>query len=279
MKIMYEVSYINADWFGLDGGAMYGVVPKTMWDKIHPADNANRIKLATRILIIKGNNRIILVDSGVGIKANTIFKDRYAVNQANGGLVENLKKIGIKKEEVTDVILSHLHFDHAGGLTYYEDSKTISLTFPNATHYAQRSQYEWGLNPPIREKASFMQDDFVPIEKSKKLKLLDGSGELFPGIVIMVSDGHTKGMQLTKVTSSNGTIVHCADLIPLHSHIRLSFSMAYDVAPLVQVEEKKKLLEQASANDWILFFEHDPLVASCKVKKTEKGYEPISYSL
>jgi glyoxylase-like metal-dependent hydrolase (beta-lactamase superfamily II) len=254
--------------FSLDGGAMFGIVPKPLWQKRHPADERNRVQLALRCLLIEDGERRVLVDAGIGSKWDDKHRDIYAIDQSHHGLDRDLQRAGCAREEVTDVVLTHLHFDHAGGITRFEDGRRV-LSFPGATYHLQRRNWNWARHPSDKDAGSFRSENFDLLEGSGRLHLLDGHTELFPGIELFVSEGHTVGMQLVRVTGGESTLIFCSDLIPTTSHLRSSWVMAYDLYPLTTIEEKRMLLAQAVEEDWTLFFEHDPLVAACTVKEQD----------
>lgn len=275
MKIAgYEIFTIEGGYIGLDGGAMFGVVPKTLWNRTNPADEANRIKLALRLLVLQNPQRIILIDTGVGHKLNDKLNNIYAVDYSQYEPVKELRKRGIEPEEVTDVIITHLHFDHIGGATWY-DGDTLKLTYPNAKHYVQGEQWYWANNPSIKDRASYMPENFAPIEKAGNLVQLDGPGELFSGIEMLVMYGHTAGMQLPKIFDNQKTLLYCADLLPTASHVPLPYIMGYDNNPLTTLEEKKRILPQAADEKWIMAYEHDPFRAAGMVEMTDKGYKNV----
>ena len=267
----YEIFTIESGYISLDGGAMFGVVPKVLWQRTNPADERNRIQLALRTMVIRNEQRTILVDAGVGEKMNDKLSDIYNVDQSVHSLKNGLAKKGIAPEDITDVIVTHLHFDHVGGATYYEGNE-LKLTFPNATYHVQGEQWYWANNPSDKDRASYMPENFKPIEQAGKLHELDGPGELFPGIEVLVMYGHTAGMQLPKISDGKTTLLYCADLMPTASHIPLPFIMGYDNNPLITLQEKKRLLPQVVKENWILVFEHDPFRAAGTVEETEKGF-------
>ncbi|APF16842.1 MBL fold metallo-hydrolase [Caldithrix abyssi] len=273
MKIgPYEIFTVNSGIFSLDGGAMFGVVPKVLWNKTNPADELNRIQLALRTLVIKGDGRIILIDAGVGNKMNEKLRKIYNIDSQQNDLERGLAEKGIAPEQVTDVIITHLHFDHVGGATRL-DNGLLKPTFPNARYYVQGEQWYWANNPSEKDRASYMPENFKPIEEAGLLVELNGPGEVLPGIETLVMYGHTHGMQLPKISDGKSTLLYCADLIPTASHIPLPYIMAYDNNPLITLEEKKRLLPQAVREKWILVFEHDPFRPAGTVIETEKGFK------
>lgn len=272
MKIgPYTVHAIETGLFSLDGGAMFGVVPWVFWSKTNPPDERQRIRLAARCWLIRGNGKTILVDDGNGTKWSDKIKDIYRLDNSSADLFSSLKKHGVARDDVTDVILTHLHFDHAGGSTIIENGKVVP-TFPKAKYYVQKEHWELSQNPTDKDRASFMNDDFVPLMDCKVLELVDGEFEMFPGIEVLVCNGHTSAQQLPKISDGNTTMLFCCDLVPTTSHIPYPYIMAYDCRPLVTLEEKKRILPRAFEEKWILFLEHDPLTEAITLKKTEKGF-------
>jgi glyoxylase-like metal-dependent hydrolase (beta-lactamase superfamily II) len=257
--------------FALDGGAMFGVIPKILWQKFNPADDANRIQLALRTLLLIGSEKKILIDTGIGTKFDKKRKNIYKIDHSNNNLEKSLRLAGIQPAEITDVIFSHLHFDHCGGTTFYTDTK-LNLRFPNAVHHVQREQWEWANSPSPKDRASFIHDNIQPLINSEQLNLLSGDGEIFPGVESLTMNGHTPAMQLIKINHKKQTVLFCSDLIPTGTHISLPWVMAYDNQPLDTIHEKKYILPLALKNDWLLFFEHDPFRAAGTINKTERGY-------
>ncbi|MFA6540221.1 MAG: MBL fold metallo-hydrolase [Bacteroidota bacterium] len=272
MKIgNYTLTSINTGTFALDGGAMFGVVPWVFWSKTNPPDDRQRITLAARCLLIQGEGKTILVDTGNGSKWNDKLKDIYRLDNSRDTLEQSLAKAGVVPEEVTDVILTHLHFDHCGGSTKIVDGKLVP-TFPNANHYVQKAHWELALNPTDRDRASFMKDDFMSLHEKGMLQFIEGEKELFPGISAVVCNGHTSAQQLPLITDGTTTMLFCCDLVPTTSHLPFAYVMGYDVRPLVTLEEKKRIIPRAEKEGWMLFFEHDPVTAAVTLQKTEKGY-------
>ncbi len=271
MKIgEYDIYPIETGTFKLDGGSMFGIIPKVLWEKTNKADELNRIKLAARCLLIIGNGKVILVDDGNGNKVTKKFIEIYDLDTTNN-LYSSLKKFDITPGDITDVVLSHLHFDHAGGSTIIENG-VLKPAFPNAMYHVQRSQWENALNPTERDRASYIQQDFLPIKEYGRLNLIEGEIDLFSQISIIVSNGHTPGLQLLKISDSEQTLFYAADLMPCTSHIPLPYIMGFDLNPLITLADKKRILKQAAEGNWIIFFEHDPDIIAGKVKMTEKGY-------
>lgn len=272
MKIgNYEITPIETGRFALDGGAMFGIVPFVFWSKTNPPDDRRRIELAARCLLIRGNGRTILVDDGNGSKFTDKLKDIYRLDNSNQELVSSLEQQGVKPVDVTDVILTHLHFDHAGGSTMRINGEVVP-TFPKAKYYVQKKHWELSQHPTEKDRGSFMPDDYVPLMNHRVLELVDGEFEIFPGIELVVCNGHTSAQQLPKISDGKQTLLFCCDLVPTTSHVPLPYIMAFDVRPLVTLEEKKKLLGQAYEEKWLLFLEHDPQTEIITVKSTEKGF-------
>ncbi len=272
MKIgNYELTSIDTGRFWLDGGAMFGVVPWVFWSRTNPPDERQRIQLAARCLLIRGGGRTILVDNGNGEKWNDKIKDIYHLDNSHHELMKSLSAAGVKPEEITDVILTHLHFDHAGGSTRIVNG-VLEPTFPNATHYVQKAHWEASQHPTDRDRASFMKDDYMLLHERGLLNFVDGEKEIFPGISVLVCNGHTTAQQLPKISDGKNTLLFLCDLVPTTSHIPFPYIMGYDLRPLVTLEEKKMILPQAEKEGWTLFFEHDPATVAVRLEKTEKGY-------
>lgn len=253
--------------FALDGGAMFGIVPKPLWERKIPADDRNRITQALRTLLIRSGDRVVLVDTGIGEKWGEKERDIYRLDDTDGALDRELGRLGLTRADVTDVVLTHLHFDHAGGATVRSEGGREEPAFPNATFHLQRRNWEWARQPTEKDAGSYRPENFDALERSGRLHLVDGETELFPGIHVVPSDGHTVGMQLVKVSGAGDWLVYCADLIPTTAHLRTSWVMAYDLQPLVSMEEKKVLVAQAVDEGGMLFFEHDPVVQACRVRE------------
>ena len=266
----YELHAIETGRFGLDGGAMFGVVPKILWERANPPDEKNRILMAARALLIIGNGMKILVDVGNGSKHGEKLKAIYNFDTTRFDLLSSLKKYNVTPADITHVILTHLHFDHAGGSTINENGK-VKPTFPNARYYVQREHWHTANHPTERDRASFFQDDFLPLEHFGQLELLDGEGEIFSGISVRLMHGHTTALQCPVITDGTKTLFYCADLMPTISHVAPPWIMAYDLRPLVTLEEKRRILSKAAEERWILFFEHDPHTEAAYVKSSERG--------
>jgi glyoxylase-like metal-dependent hydrolase (beta-lactamase superfamily II) len=266
----YDCSSIELGDFVLDGGAMFGVVPKILWEKKIPADHNNFIPMKARSLLIRGNGKNILVDNGPGSKLSDKMKKNYRIDDQTTNINAILLKHQLTCEDITDVIISHLHFDHAGGSTIIKDNNIVP-TFPAAKYYVQKSQFEAAINPGVKEAGSYFKENFMPLEKAGVLVILDGPSELFDDIEILISNGHTPGQQHPLIKGNDSSLFYCADLIPTSSHIPIPWHMAYDIEPLSILNEKQEILSRAVLENWILFFEHDPVVTAASVKKRDKG--------
>jgi glyoxylase-like metal-dependent hydrolase (beta-lactamase superfamily II) len=272
----YQVLPIPTGIFGLDGGAMFGTVPKVLWEKHIPADTQNRIPMEARALLLKGPDRNILIDCGNGVnfvekygeKLGSKFAQMYNVDPTGPSLLNSLSKAGLRADDITDVIFTHLHFDHCGGGTIWQD-QSIRPQFPRAKYYIQKSNLETAKKPNIREKASYLAPNFMPLLEQNYLTVLDGAQtDLLPCVSVEVSNGHTVGQQWVRISDGQNTLVYAADVIPTSAHVRSAWVMGYDLDPLKIIEEKTALLERAAAEGWYLFFEHDPKVDACKVVKS-----------
>ncbi len=264
----YTLHAIESGQFRLDGGAMFGIIPRVLWERRTPPDERNRIQMCMRSLLMEGNGHVILIDAGAGNKYSERFRDIYALEEST--LKVSLEQAGFCTDDVTDVILTHLHFDHAGGGTE-RNREEIVPAFKNATYHLQEDHLEEARNPNIREKDSFFSDNFEPLVATGQMKTHQGGSEIFQGIELLVMNGHTKAQQLVKISGQEGTVVFCADLLPTVHHLRGPWIMAYDVRPLLTVQEKETFLREAHDRGWQLFFEHDPEVAVASLHETEKG--------
>jgi glyoxylase-like metal-dependent hydrolase (beta-lactamase superfamily II) len=276
---------INTGFFKLDGGAMFGVVPKTIWNKLNPADENNLCSWAMRCLLVEEGNRLLLIDTGIGNKQDAKFFSHYHLH-GNDTLDASLAVHGFHRNDITDVLLTHLHFDHCGGSILRSGDRFIPA-FPNAVYWSNQRHGHWATHPNDREKASFLRENILPIEESGRLSFLECRTEAFlaqkdaafepqpfPGIFgfsVILAGGHTDAMMLPVIEYKGRQIVYLADLMPSAAHIPLPYVMGYDMFPLTTLMEKKQLLREAAKNDWVLYFEHDPLIECCTVSDTEKG--------
>lgn len=262
---------IDTEYFKLDGGAMFGVVPKSIWNKLNPADDNNMCNWAMRCLLIEDGNKLILIDNGLGNKQDAKFFSYYYLH-GDATLDSSLAKHGFHKDDITDVILTHLHFDHCGGSVDRIDGKLIPA-FKNATYWSNERHWNWATNPNEREKASFLKENILPLQEHGQLKFVpDEEGyQLFDNVKIRLVNGHTDAMMLPQIDFNGRTIVYMADLLPATFHIPLPYVMAYDMFPLTTLKEKRSFLTEALVNDYILYFEHDPLTECCTLQQTERG--------
>ena len=272
---------INTGYFKLDGGAMFGVVPKTIWNKINPADDNNMCSWALRSLLIEDGNRLILIDTGMGDKQDAKFFSHYHLH-GDDTLDKSLARYGFAKDDITDVFLTHLHFDHCGGSIIRNGDKLIPA-FKNATYWSNKEHWNWAVSPNEREKASFLKENILPIEESGQLKFIDVTGGVdgklgetifTENISVRFVSGHTEQMMLPQIKYKGKTIVYMADLLPSAGHIPVPYVMAYDMFPFTTLNEKKSFLKEAVENDYILFFEHDLVYECCTLQQTEKGIRP-----
>lgn len=261
----YEIHPVPTGEFGLDGGAMFGTVPKVLWEKSNPADDKNRIRMEARALLLKSKDRNILIDCGNGAdfiekygeKMGSKFAEIYKIEKDGNSLLKSLAKQNLTPEDIHAVILTHLHFDHCGGGVTAKNGKLVP-TFPNAKYYVQRKNFETASKPNVREKASYFAANFQPLIDHGVLNFLEGETEIFPGIKTLISHGHTQGHQMVLIEEADKSVLYCGDVVPTSSHVRLPWVMGYDLNPLVLIEEKQKYLSQMTKKKTYLFFEHDP---------------------
>jgi glyoxylase-like metal-dependent hydrolase (beta-lactamase superfamily II) len=273
MKIgKYKIDLIQTGTFGLDGGAMFGIIPKPLWQKTNPADDSNRITLGARCLLLKSESKNILVDTGIGTNWDKKFKAIYRVDQSEHTLFNSLKDKGVEPGDITDVILTHLHFDHTGGSVIQNGDKFVPA-FSNANYHVQKQHYDWAVNPSDRDRASFVQERFVPLFEEGVLKFVNKENKFDDEIDFILINGHTFAHQMVKLHDSSNTLLFCGDLMPTSSHVPLPYIMGYDLQPLVTLEEKKNILPLAVEQEWKLIFEHDPEIAAASVTIGKKGFE------
>ncbi|MFC2149882.1 MBL fold metallo-hydrolase [Calditrichota bacterium] len=268
----FKITSVDFGRFRLDGGAMFGVVPRVLWQRQHPPDEKNTINMALRCLLIEVENRKILVDTGFGAGRSEKFRKMFSYTGADDSFVVALNKLGVTQDDITDVILTHLHFDHTGGSTINKETEPIPA-YPNATYYFQHKQLEHARSRLERDKASYLAEDFEPLIEHNVAEIWEGDHELLPGLDTIVCNGHTPGMQLVRVRDGGQTVVYGADLVPLASQFSLPWIMSYDLYPVTTLEEKKILFEQSVAEDWLWIFEHDADHVTGKIAKTDKGFE------
>lgn len=275
---------INTGFFKLDGGAMFGVVPKSIWNKLNPADENNLCSWALRCLLIEDGERLILVDNGNGDKQDAKFFSHYHLH-GDDTLDKSLAKHGFHRDDITDVFLTHLHFDHCGGSIIRQGDK-LAPAFKNAVFWSNKEHWNWAVYPNDREKASFLKENILPIEESGKLKFVDvaantvdqlGQTSFTDNISVRFVNGHTQAMMLPQIKYKGKTVVFMADLLPSAGHIPIPYVMGYDMFPLTTMHEKKAFLKEALKDDYILFFEHDPKYECCSLQQTEKGIRPKDF--
>jgi glyoxylase-like metal-dependent hydrolase (beta-lactamase superfamily II) len=265
-----KIDLFNIASFLVDGGAMFGVVPKVLWSRVYPADENNLISIPLRSLIIETDGHVILVDTGWGDKQDEKFF-RHVHLHGGEGLAEGLKSRRYKPEDITDVFLTHLHADHCGGGVKRNYNGGYELTFPEATYHVSRVQWEWAVKNNLREADSFLEENILPIGQSGHLNLVDEDGELFPGLSVMICYGHTPGLMIPIIDYNGKTLVYTGDLIPTSAHIPLIWNMSYDIESLKTIEEKERILRMALEGNYIFVFQHDKDVECCTLEMTPKG--------
>jgi glyoxylase-like metal-dependent hydrolase (beta-lactamase superfamily II) len=267
----YTVTTLEAESFALDGGAMFGIVPKPLWEGRHPADDRNRIRLVTRCLLVRGAGRVVLVDSGMGGEWSEKDRDIFAIGNTEHSIVKSLESIGVGAEEVTDVLLTHLHFDHVGGAVTRHEGELVP-TFEHARYHVQERHLAWAMNPTDLDRGSFRPETFLPLREHGRLSTLSGPGEPLEGIFVEPTVGHTVDHQIVRVGEQENAVVYCGDLIPTAAHLPAPWVMGYDLQPLQTMEEKINLLSRAAENGWVLVFEHDPGHAAVRVARDKDAF-------
>ncbi|MBO9614089.1 MAG: MBL fold metallo-hydrolase [Dyadobacter sp.] len=266
-----KIHIIDTGFFKLDGGAMFGVVPKTLWHKQNPADEKNLCSWAMRCLLIEDGNKLILVDTGMGNKQDDKFFGFYDLH-GEATLLSSIAEKGFSPADITDVFLTHLHFDHVGGAVQFSrDGSRLEPTFPNATYWSNEAHWQWATHPNPREKASFLKENILPLQESGQLRFIENGRSPFDGIGLIHVDGHTEQMMLPVIQYKNQKIIYCADLFPSSYHVPIPWIMSYDMRPLQTIDEKQRVLQQAVDEQCILLFEHDPVYEAALVEQTEKG--------
>ena len=257
--------------FKVDGGSMFGVVPKVLWSRVYPANEKNLIDLTLRSLVVETGGHVILVDTGWGDKQDEKFF-RHVNLHGGEGLIDGLKNIGYNPEDITDVFLTHLHADHCGGgIKRKSNGSGYELTFPKATYHVSQTQWDWAVKNNLREADSFLEENILPIGKSGHLSLIEKDGELFPGFSVMLCYGHTPGLMIPMIKRNGKILIYTGDLIPTIAHIPLIWNMSYDIESLKTIEEKERLLTAALLGNYILVFQHDEHVECCTLEMTPKG--------
>ncbi|MBE3086844.1 MAG: MBL fold metallo-hydrolase [Bacteroidetes bacterium] len=266
-----KLQLFNISNFKVDGGAMFGVVPKVLWSKVYSSDENNLIVLTLRSLVIETDEHVILIDTGWGDKQDEKFF-RHVYLHGGEGLTEGLNRRGYKPEDITDVVLTHLHADHCGGGVKRNEGGTgYELTFPEANYHVSRTQWEWAVKNNVREADSFLDENIIPIMDSGHLNLVDEEGELFPGFSVRICYGHTPGLMIPVIKYKDKNLVYTGDLIPTVAHIPVIWNMSYDIGSLKTIEEKEKILKEALNGGYILVFQHDEHIECCTLEMTPKG--------
>lgn len=268
-----KISFLETGFFKLDGGAMFGVVPKTMWSRLNPPDDNNLCTWSMRCLLIETEGHKILVDTGIGNKQDEKFRSHFHPH-GDDSLLGSLAVHDLTAEDITDVLLTHLHFDHVGGAVRLDEKGRGVPTFPNATYWTNDRHWQWALNPNARERASFLKENLLPLQEHGVLEFLDVQKDdlpWLPNIRLRYVYGHTEAMMLPIIQQGEQTFCYAADLLPAHYHIPMPYVMSYDIRPLSTLEEKGQLLEEALAEDWIIIHEHDPSRAASRLVRNAKG--------
>jgi glyoxylase-like metal-dependent hydrolase (beta-lactamase superfamily II) len=270
-----KLHVIETGFFKLDGGAMFGVVPKSLWQKTNPADDNNMCSWALRCLLIEDGPRLILIDCGIGDKQSEKFFSHYFLH-GEANLFSSLNHLGFHPDDITDVVLTHLHFDHCGGAIAWNDTKNgYRPVFKNATYWSNEQHWAWATQPNPREKASFLSENILPIQESGQLKFIERTGDftknVFPGIDMLFVDGHTESMMIPHLHYKGRTVFFMADLLPSVGHIPLPYVMGYDTRPLQTLVEKERFLQEAVEKQYVLFLEHDSVNQCCTLANTERG--------
>ena len=273
MKIgKYDLYSVETSEFGLDGGAMFGIIPKPVWEKKVPADELNRVNMVTRSLLLVSDEKKILIDTGNGTKWEEKYKQIYDINTDQYNIEKSLGKYGFSSEQITDVICTHMHFDHIGGNTKIKSGKVVP-TFPNAKYWISEENWKLANHPSQKDAGSFIEHDWKVLAENQMIEIIDGREPFIEGIETIVTRGHTPGLLHPVVSDGSNKLFYGADIFPMVAHIPIPWVMAYDVQPVVTMEEKQKLLQKMEREDWILFFEHDPHIQACTVHKDGKHYK------
>ena len=273
MKIgKYDLYSVETSEFGLDGGAMFGIIPKPVWEKKVSADELNRVNMVTRSLLLVSDEKKILIDTGNGTKWEEKYKQIYDINTDQYNIEKSLGKYGFSSEQITDVICTHMHFDHIGGNTKIKSGEVVP-TFPNAKYWISEKNWKLANHPSQKDAGSFIEHDWKVLAENQMIEIIDGREPFIEGIETFVTHGHTPGLLHPIVSDGSNKLFYGADIFPMVAHIPIPWVMAYDVQPVVTMEEKQKLLQKMAREDWILFFEHDPHIQACTVHKDGKHYK------
>lgn len=266
-----KIIVVNTPEFKIDGGAYFGVVPKIIWQQKYPADDNNMCTAACRSLLVDDGNRVILFDTGIGEEPEEKHEDLYFTDYSQN-LLKNLSAQGYQPQDITDVVLTHLHFDHCGGTTKLDKTtKSRQLTFPNAQHYISKLQWENALNPNYRERTSYMSENFEMLKDSGQLILIENNTKISDSIELRLFHGHTAGLMLPVINDGNKKMFFAGDLIPARASVPLAWISAYDLFPLTSIDEKRVILNEAAIENWLIVFQHDAYCECCYVKQTERG--------
>ena len=271
----WKINILETGNFWLDGGAMMGSVPKVLWEKTNPPDDKNRIKLALRCLLLDNGIDKVLIESGIGNKFDSKFANMFDISQTKNPLSDTLGKCGYSNKDITHVVLTHLHFDHAGGIVNYGADKEMVPAFPNAKYYVSKTNWNAGMNPSPRDRASYLKENYVPIYDAGLFEFVPKNSKILSGISTYTVNGHTQGQQLIKVESGEDVLVFCSDLIPLESHLKIPWIMGYDLNAELTLKEKTDFLKIASEKDWWIFFYHDPETVAVKVRQDSRYYKIV----
>ena len=273
MKIgKYNLYSVETSEFGLDGGAMFGIIPKPVWEKKVSADELNRVNMVTRSLLLVSDEKKILIDTGNGTKWEEKYKQIYDINTDQYNIEKSLGKYGFSSEQITDVICTHMHFDHIGGNTKIKSGEVVP-TFPNAKYWISEENWKLANHPSQKDAGSFIEHDWKVLAENQMIEIIDGREPFIEGIETFITHGHTPGLLHPIVSDGSNKLFYGADIFPMVAHIPIPWVMAYDVQPVVTMEEKQKLLQKMEREDWILFFEHDPHIQACTVHKDGKHYK------
>ena len=273
MKIgKYDLYSVETSEFGLDGGAMFGIIPKPVWEKKVSADELNRVNMVTRSLLLVSDEKKILIDTGNGTKWEEKYKKIYDINTDQYNIEKSLGKYGFSSEQITDVICTHMHFDHIGGNTKIKSGEVVP-TFPNAKYWISEENWKLANHPSQKDAGSFIEHDWKVLAENQMIEIIDGREPFIEGVETIVTHGHTPGLLHPIVSDGSNKLFYGADIFPMVAHIPIPWVMAYDVQPVVTMEEKQKLLQKMEREDWILFFEHDPHIQACSVHKDGKHYK------
>lgn len=272
---LFTIHGLRDGYFYLDGGSMFGVVPKVLWEKIYTPDERNRIKMGLNSLLVQTKQALVLIETGIGPQLDSKISNFYSVVQ-DPGLLGELKNLGVNAGDIDFVINTHLHFDHCGGNTHRNEKGETVPTFPKARYITQKGEWDYALHPCYRDKPSYMSENFLPLEKFGLLQLVDGDAEIIPGVEVLLASGHTSRHQCVKITSEGKVLFFLGDMVPMSAHVGLSYIMSYDLYPLETLENKEKYFEAAMAEDWIVAFVHDPQLFFGRIGKKEDKYILLS---